>query len=229
MSRASVPADTRMMAIVHGALRRDLLRGREVASAPRYPEGRQRRALGEHVAWLMDFLHAHHTAEDEGLWPAVRAKHPAAGPLLDSLEADHQRIEPAAVALRSAGERYAASTADDARTDLVGALDDLAALLFPHLDREVAEGMPVVAATLTDQEWRTIEQKYNIKTKSFAQLGFEGHWLLDDIDPVGYDVVVHTVPAVPRFILLHGFARAYRRWQAAVWDPDHAGPGAAAR
>ena len=31
MSKASVPADTRMMAIVHGALQRDLLRAREVA------------------------------------------------------------------------------------------------------------------------------------------------------------------------------------------------------
>jgi hypothetical protein len=228
MSRASVPADTRMMAIVHGALRRDLLRGREVASAPRYPEGRQRRALGEHVAWLMDFLHAHHTAEDEGLWPAVRAKHPAAGPLLDSLEADHRHIEPAAAALRSAGVRYAASSADDARVALVEALDDLAAVLFPHLDREVAEAMPIVSATLTDDESRAIEQKYNIKPKSLAQLGFEGHWLIDGIDPTGYDVVVHTVPAVPRFILLHGFARAYRRRQAAVWQPENPVAGAAA-
>jgi len=39
----------------------------------------------------------------------------------------------------------------------------------------------------------------------------EGHWLLDGIDAEGYQVVVHTVAAVPRFILLHGFARAYQR------------------
>ena len=35
----------------------------------------------------------------------------------------------------------------------------------------------------------------------------------------GYWVVVHTVPAVPRFILLHGFARAYRRRARARWQP----------
>ena len=229
MSKTSVPADTRMMGIVHGALQRDILRAREVATAPPYPHGRQRRALGDHVAWLMDFLHAHHSSEDEGLWPAVREKNPAAGPLLDSLEADHRRIEPAAAVLRSAGERYAASSDDDARADLMAALDDLAAVLFPHLDREVAEAMPVVSATITHGEWRAIEQRYNIKPKSLAQLGFEGHWLLDGIDPAGYDVVVHAVPAVPRFILLHGFARAYRRRQAAVWQPDQTAAGAAAR
>ena len=36
----------------------------------------------------------------------------------------------------------------------------------------------------------------------------------------GYDVVVHTVPAVLRFILIRGFGRAYRRRAAARWTPD---------
>jgi hypothetical protein len=55
--------------------------------------------------------------------------------------------------------------------------------------------------------------------KSFAQLGMEAHWLVDGIDREGYQIVVHTVPAVPRFILLHGFARAYRRRARARWQP----------
>lgn len=229
MTKPTDPADTRMMGIVHGALRRDLLRARDVAASAPYPQGRQRRALGEHVVWLMDFLHAHHTGEDAGLWPAVRAKNPAAGPLLDSLEADHRRIEPAAEALRAAGQRYAASTDDAARAALVAAIDGLGPVLFPHLDREVAEAMPVVSQTLTAGEWRAIEQEHNIKPKRLSQLGFEGHWLLDGIDAEGYDVVTRTVPPVPRFVLLHGFARAYRRRTAAVWQPDQSAVGAPAR
>ena len=229
MNNATGPADTRMMGIVHGALRRDLLRARDALATEPYPENRQRRALGEHVVWLMDFLHAHHTGEDEGLWPAVRAKNPDAGPLLDSLEADHRLIEPSVAALRSAGGRYATTYEDQERADLVTALDDLAAVLFPHLDREVADAMPVVSATISNGEWHAIEQKYNVKPKSMAQLGFEGHWLIDGIDPEGYDVVVHTVPAVPRFILLRGFARSYRRRTAAVWQPAAGVGGAAAR
>ena len=103
--RASDPADTRMMGIVHGALRRDLLRIREVVVTEPYPQGRQRRALGEHVVWLMRFLHAHHTSEDEGLWPLVRTRNPAAGELLDALEAEHQadRSGGRGVGLRRAG------------------------------------------------------------------------------------------------------------------------------
>src|SRR5689334_10567271 len=219
MATAPEPADTRMMGIVHGALRRDLLRTRAALTAEPYPQGRQRRAIGEHVVWMMEFLHAHHTGEDEGLWPLVRARNPTAGALLDSLEAEHRLIGPAAAALTSAGRRYAATAADGPRAALVTALGELAAVLFPHLDREVEEAMPVVSASITQAEWHAVEQEYNIKPKSLAQLGMEGHWLLDGIDAEGYQVVVHTVPAVPRFILLHGFARAYRRRAQARWQP----------
>lgn len=229
MTNTSGPADTRMMGIVHGALRRDLLRAREALAVVPHPEGRQRRELGVHIVWLMDFLHAHHTSEDDGLWPAVRSKNAAAGPLLASLEADHRQIEPAATALRTAAERYAATIGDGVRTDLLAALDALTAVLFPHLDREVEDAMPIVSSTLTDGEWRAIEQTHNIKPKSLRQLGFEGHWLLDDIDPAGYEVVVHAVPVIPRFILLHGFARAYRRRMAAVWQPERAATGPVTR
>jgi hypothetical protein len=91
---------------------------------------------------------------------------------------------------------------------------------LPHLDREVDEAMPVVSSSITHAEWRAIEQRYNIKPKSLPQLGMEGHWLLDGIDPEGYDVVVATVPSIARFVLVHGFARAYRRRAHARWEPD---------
>ena len=229
MTHASDPADTRMMGIVHGALRRDLLRAREVVGSRPYPEARQRRALGEHVVWLMDFLHAHHTSEDLGLWPAVRAKNPDADALLASLEADHQRIEPAAEALRTVAQQYAVTTGDDVRAELVAALDRLATVLLPHLDREVAEAMPVVSEAITHGEWQAIEQEHNIKPKSLSQLGFEGHWLLDGASQEDREVVIHTVPPIPRFILLHGFARAYRRRVRPVWQGDGSTAGTAAR
>jgi hypothetical protein len=115
------------------------------------------------------------------------------------------------------------------RAELVTALDALASVLFPHLDREVEEAMPVVSASITQAEWHAVEQKYNIKPKSLAQLGMEGHWLLDGIDAEGYQVVVGTVAAVPRFILLHGFARAYRRRAQVLWPSGSSVQRAAAR
>jgi hypothetical protein len=99
MTTTHEPADTRSMGIVHSALRRDLERTRMVLSIEPYPDPERRRALAAHVVWMMHFLHIHHTGEDVGLWPMIRAKNPSVGTLLDQMDADHRRIAPAITAL----------------------------------------------------------------------------------------------------------------------------------
>ena len=100
---------------------------------------------------------------------------------------------------------------------LVAALDQLAEVLLPHLQREEDEMMPVVSSVVTDREWRALEDEYNLEPKSFVELGLEGHWLIDDADPEDRQAVLRLVPTIPRFVLLHGFARSYRRRAAACW------------
>jgi hypothetical protein len=209
------PADTRSMGIVHSALRRDLERTRMVLTDEPHPEGRRRRALATHMLWMMQFLHVHHTGEDIGLWPLVRAKNPAAGPLLDRMDADHKRIEPAITVLEKAAQAYGDDSS--AQEHLLAALSQLSDVLLPHLQREELEMMPVVAATVTDDEYRAIEHKYFVKPKSFLELGAEGHWIIDGLPADGREVILHVVPTVPRFVLLHGFARSYRRKTALLW------------
>lgn len=219
MSELDGPADTRMMAIVHRALLRDLARARDVLAAPVPPTGERRRALGDHLVWMMEFLHAHHTSEDTGLWPALVTRNPNAAELVASLEADHAHIAPAVDAVTLAARSYATTTDDSARLALADALEALDVVLAPHLAREVADAMPVVSASLTRREWEAIEQEHNVAPKSTKQLALEGHWLLDDLDPEGRDVVVHLVGFIPRLILVHGFAGMYRRRAAACWSP----------
>lgn len=222
MTSGQDPADTRMMGIVHAALRRDLMRTREALDRRPCPVGRQRRALGEHVVWLMAWLHDHHTSEDDGMWPLVRQRNPGAGPLLDAMEADHQQITPAAERLAAAGRRYATTTGGPAQAELATALDELTAVLLPHFDREVAEVMPVVSASITRADWDAHEQRYHIKPKSPAGLAMEGLWLIDGIDPEGYRLVVGAVSPAKRFVLEHGFGWLYRRRARTRWQPPAA-------
>lgn len=218
------PAETWSMAIVHAALRRDLARTRRELDTVPYPAGGQRRALAAHVLWLMRFLHKHHTSEDTGLWPLVRRRNPDAAALLDSLEADHQRIAPAITALTAAAAAYRVTDDDRSRIRFADALDALDAVLIPHLDREVAEAMPVVAASITDAEWVDWDNRYNIKTESPRQLGLIGHWMVDGVDPQTRDRVFGLVPPVPRFVLVNAFARPYRRGTRARWRAATAQP-----
>ena len=77
--------------------------------------------------------------------------------------------------------------------------------------------MPVVSRALTHAQWEAFNQEQYIKPKSKKELGQEGHWLIDSIDPAGYTTVVSNVPPIPRFVLLHVFAGPYERACAARW------------
>lgn len=216
------PADTRSMGIVHSALRRDLERTRMAFTDQPYPDPEQRRAIASHLGWMMHFLHQHHTGEDAGLWPLIRAKNPSAGALLDQMDEDHRRIGPAITGLEEAARAYRDD--DSARNGLLVALARLTNILLPHLRREEVEMMPVVAATLTDAEYRGVEHEHFVAPKGLRELGAEAHWVLDGLPPQGRDVMLSVVPALPRFVLVHGFGRSYRRAAARLW-----GTGAAAR
>jgi hypothetical protein len=211
------PADTRMMGIVHDALRRDLRRATDaLASEPPPPAG-QRVGIGAHVRWMMDFLHAHHTGEDQGLWPLVRANNTAAGDMLDQMDADHARIGPYIDEVHEAAAAYGADASAAARHGLANAIELLRSVLDPHLRREEDEMMPIVSRSITHAQWEAFNNTSYVSGKSKAELGREGHWLIDSLDPERYVVVVQTVTAVPRFILIHAFARPYRRECATRW------------
>jgi hemerythrin-like domain-containing protein len=221
---AHAPADTRMMGIVHDALRRDLNRAIRALSTTPYPHDAQRRAIGEHVSWMMRFLHAHHEGEDAGLWPLVRDRNPRAVPLLEEMEADHARIAPLIDRSDTAARAYAADSSESARTGVLDALTCLSDVLLAHLEREEDNMMPLVSVSISARDWWEIDQRYFVKPKSFAQLGFEGHWLLDGVDADARQIVVHQVPPIPRFVLVHGFARRYRRRATACWGLDRSSP-----
>ncbi len=222
MENLHEPADTRSMGIVHSALRRDLERTRLVLASPPYPDGRRRRALAGHVVWMMHVLHMHHTAEDAGLWPLIRARNPSASGLLDQMDADHQRIAPAITTVEEAARAYRHT--ECARERLRNAIAGLNDVLLPHLQREEFEMMPVVGATITTAEYLAVENEYFVKPKSFTELGAEGPWIIDGACPDDRDVILHVIPAVPRFVLLHTFGRSYRRKATLLWED---GPAAA--
>ncbi len=214
-STRSDPADTRMMGIVHSALRRDLVRALLVLGADPPPDDVRCVALADHLLWMMDFLHHHHSGEDEGLYPLVVSRNPEAAALVDDMDAEHTAIAPAMATVVDAARGYR----DDAATRLqvVAALHGLHDVLLAHLEREEVEMMPVVAASITAADWHDWDHRVNVKPKGLRQLGMEGHWLIDNADRASRAKVVSLVPPVPRFILVRGFAGPYRRRRDRLW------------
>ena len=216
------PADTRMMGIVHRALRRDLARAREVLAVEVALTPDQRTAVGEHLTWLMGFLHEHHEGEDRGLWPRVRAANPDAGPLLDQMDRDHHAIAPGIAAVEQAAE---ALRRGGSAAAAVEAIDLLEETLLPHLRREEDEMLPVVSASISQREWGEQDQEENIEGRSPLRLGMIGHWLLDGLTPAEAELVTGLVPPVKRFVLVHAIGPIYRRQARRRWGARPSGFG----
>lgn len=214
MNRNDQPADTRIMGVVHSALRRDLARARTVLAMDRLTDAR-RVALAAHLQWMMDFLHHHHSGEDDGLYPLLLAESPGTAGILQDMDREHAAVHPDMDRLRAAAERLAADPS--AQSETLAAVVALEASLLPHLEREELELMPLVTAALTTRQWEDWDQEFNVRPKQKKQLAEEGHWLLDGADEEGYAVVSALVPPVPRFIILKLLGGPYRRKREALW------------
>jgi len=207
--------DTRMNGIVHAALKRDLERIALLVDRPDDLSGERLRAIGTHAVWLMGLLHEHHTTEDERLFPVMRANNPDIGPLLDTMLAEHGAIAAAVTTLEEAGRRAEAGE-DDAAAGLGEAVAGLRRVLDPHLEHEERSLSPLVPDSMTAEQWTAFE-KSNTAGKKPPQLAFQGHWMLDNLDPSSAEVVKHLIPAVPRFVMLTFLGGPYRKRREACW------------
>jgi hemerythrin-like domain-containing protein len=206
------PADTRMMGIVHSALRRDLRRAQLLLEVMPAPDQDRREALADHLVWCMVFLHHHHTGEDDGLYPLVVRQNPDSAGLVSDMDREHEAIVPAIGGLEAAAREYRSGGSSAV---LLEALETLCDVLLPHLAREELEMMPVVSASITEAQWRSWTE--SLKKTKLGELAFEGHWLLDGIDAEGRAHLLTLVPAVPRFILVHLMGGPYRRVVTRLW------------
>jgi hypothetical protein len=211
------PCDTRMMGVVHSALRRDLVRVRMVLHDPDWLTEPRRTGLADHVVWLMHTLHLHHSGEDVGLYPMVLRNDPSLTGLVQDMDGDHQRIEPAIATLEEAARRFR-DGASGSGGRLLGALADLDDVLLPHLEREEVVMMPLVSGCVTQREWDAWNQDVNVKPKPMLYLAEEGHWVLDNLDATGRGLALALVTPVPRFVLVRLLGGRYRRKRALLWE-----------
>src|SRR5436190_5352433 len=135
------PADVRFMLAMHGALRRDIGRLQSVSRSFR-PGGEVPPAVLDGWDLFRRQLEVHHHAEDDDLWPMLRAHvdDDAALVEIDAMVREHERIPPALDAVSRALGR---------RDDLAGPVDALAMLLHDHLEHEERSVLPLIERSLT--------------------------------------------------------------------------------
>jgi Hemerythrin HHE cation binding domain len=198
--------DMGMMFAMHDALRRNLAQVGRIANArDDNPGTRLRAALGWEL--FKKFLLVHHQSEDDALWPPLRASvagHPDRMALVDALEAEHGAIDPLLTAIDAA-----AADPDYGYERFADIIDELAATLTAHLAHEEADGLPLIDASLTPQEWQHFARVHGQRNLPDAAMYMP--WLLSEARPEVLGAILGNFP--PPLLT------AYRE----QWAPAYAG------
>jgi hypothetical protein len=208
--------DMTMMLTLHDALRRELERIAVIAART---DDDPRRILRAAVGWRMfdEYLHIHHTSEDEALWdPMTRllADRPDDLALLAAMEAEHAAIDPLL-----AGVNDALADRDAGHERLGDAVEALSLTLKWHLRHEEADGLALIDDVLGPRQWAEFGGLHAARVGD----GIDRYlpWLLDGAGDQWTERVLSRLPAPAR-------ATYENEWQVAyagldLWAPAQPG------
>jgi len=101
----------------------------------------------------------HHPKEDGYLFPALRARHPAAADILDRVEEEH-RVGPAKIAaLKSALDDYRAA-GDSGLPAFAAAVKAYVDFQWQHMSTEEQHVIPAARSALSPADWTAIDRAF---------------------------------------------------------------------
>ncbi len=206
-SQADAPADVGFMRALHAALRRDLSRLRGAAAQLDGSAGAPPTVLAGWDAFRAQ-LGNHHAAEDDDLWPVLRAELSDPGELasVDAMVEEHRQIPPALAgvdaALRGGGE-------------LAAPVELLSGVVLDHLAHEEREVLPLLEQHLTRAQWRAFLHKERARRSARERPEFLA-WILDNASDQDAAAVLAEMPPSARLVyrrVLRPRYDAQHRWQ----------------
>jgi hypothetical protein len=203
-------ADLTIMLAAHAAFRRDLAQLARAAAFADLPDPGRRASVQAGWELFKRQLHIHHTAEDQIVWPALRARlanRDHAHSVLDAMESEHQQIDPLLAAVDAAFARADQGHRADVRS-IGDAADALAGSLTAHLAHEERDGLPLIGEALSSAEWRRVGFKI-VRKNGLSAGGEMFAWLADGADPDQAAAAIGTLPPPARLV--------YR----AIWRPRY--------
>ena len=181
--------DMSLMFAMHDALRRELVQVARIAGQQDdNPATRLHAALGWEL--FKKFLTIHPQSEDDALWPPLRARvagHPDRVALVDELEAEHAAIDPLLAAIDAA-----AADPDYGHQRFGDIVDELAGKLTAHLAHEETDGLPLINASLSPEEWQHFGAVHAERGR--ADVAVAVPWMLDGASPQTREAVLSLFP-----------------------------------
>ncbi len=206
---ATGPHDQIGMYAMHHAFRRDLDAFAAAVENTPVSESAVWVALRERWLRMADVLHHHHGVEDEALWPVLRRHAEEAGnteelSLLEDMEAEHEVIDPALAAVRTAFDEMCEHPCADHRNALDIRVAAARESLHQHLAHEEGQALPMLQRTLSVAENDEFEAAAG-KAYPLRIVPFILCWVMDGLPADARDRVVGMAP--PGYGFVHRLLR----------------------
>jgi len=150
---------SREMPIIHRIFRRQFAEVRALVQEVPLTEAMRVRAVADHLGFLLDGLHMHHTTEDDLIWPKLLDRAGLDAPLVDRMEEQHQQIDVSVVEVRAASSAWRSDPTPATSSALAGRLGEFLAVLEDHLDEEEQVVVPLIDRHLTEAEWQDVGKR----------------------------------------------------------------------
>jgi hemerythrin-like domain-containing protein len=155
VSNAGISVDTHEMVLIHRVIRR------EFGQLPRLfrsaANDRARSAIiGTHAREMVQFLHTHHTGEDELLFPLLRERTALDPQLMDRMDGQHAQVNDAVATVSAELPQWTTSADAAAGERMAACIDAMMPTLIDHLAEEEQKLLPIVSVTLTQSEWNAL-------------------------------------------------------------------------
>ena len=150
---------TREMPIIHRIFRRQFAEAQELVQEVPAADATRVGAVSDHLGFLLDGLHMHHTTEDDLIWPKLLDRAGIDVPLVKRMEEQHRQIDASVAEVRAAMSAWRSAPTPATSSTLAERIGDFLVVLEGHLDEEERVVVPLIDRYLTEAEWQDVGER----------------------------------------------------------------------
>lgn len=152
-------AAAREMPIIHRIFRRQFAEVPALVQKVPVHDATRVGAMVDHLGFLLDGLHMHHTTEDDLIWPKLLDRAGLDAPLVERMEQQHRRIDVSVTEVRAAMSGWRSEPTPATSSALADRIGEFLLVVEGHLDEEEQVVVPLIDRHLTEAEWQEVGER----------------------------------------------------------------------
>jgi hemerythrin-like domain-containing protein len=198
VSTSGPGVDTHEMVLIHRLIRREFGQLPRLLRTAAHDRARSK-IVGAHAREMLNFLHTHHSGEDELLFPLLRERAALEPELMDRMDAQHAQVDAAVTAIDAELPAWTANADAAAGERMAAVIDAMMPTLIDHLAEEEQKILPIASATVTQSEWDTLGKHGMSAIPLTRRLIILGH-ITEEADNAERQRFLQVVPAPVRLV-----------------------------